>query len=138
MVFCLTSINVIAAEGAYQMFSCPTNEAANSCSNLCKKHERTIDFKVNVQKSIVIQNFFNNGDMIGSAALENCKVVDSNNWYCESESSIPQFSYIHYVQHLTNGIYVTSTFGYYPANKNDPKYLTNLCAKKKSLFGIFD
>ena len=132
MVICLTSINVIAAEGAYQVYKCPTDAAAYSCLNLCKKTNSSGDFKVNVQQSIVIVTWHLGGIAQGGA-LDNCKVVDQDNWYCETVIGTT-YSYEYDVHRFTDGVYSFSQ------KKSNSGIIENSysCAKKKSLFGIFD
>lgn len=70
-----------------QVYECKTRYEANTCSSGCKAIEDVqIEFKVNVEKSLVTRIDYENGKQSGSVSFENCKVIDVKNWSCEQES----------------------------------------------------
>lgn len=48
----------------------------------CKKQTQSLSFKVDVKKSLVIINFYENGVFDSSQSLDRCKVIDAKNWDC--------------------------------------------------------
>lgn len=141
VMICLISTKAQAAEGAYQQYNCPTENDMNSCSKSCSISTTTLNFKVNPSNSTVLKEMFYNGGE-KTIALENCKVVDADSWVCGSTNhygnnrlGVMQSSMDE--QRMSGGIFVTSLI-FIPNNPNGGKNKLFSCAKKKSLFGIFD
>jgi hypothetical protein len=63
-------------EKRYELLLC-TEDGKN-----CKKQTQSLAFKVDVKKSLVIINFYENGVFDSSQSLDRCKVIDSKNWDC--------------------------------------------------------
>jgi DNA primase large subunit len=74
--------NLPANATEYQIYDCQNRNDMNNCSGSCKKSYK-LDLKVNTDKQLVMAS-----DIQRSHALDNCKVVDMNNWTCKTESKI--------------------------------------------------
>jgi hypothetical protein len=135
LLLATVSSNAMAL-GAYQVYECKSENDMNSCSNSCKKNTTTVDFKVNPSSSTVLATFYY-GEGHKSGALEHCKVVDADNWVCGSVAIVNNAEYLNITdkQRLSGGIYASSiTVLFRHGNRSD----TYFCAKKRSLFGIFN
>ncbi len=97
-------------------YECPSHNDAKSCSSKCKKSDNIyLEFKINVNNSVVISNMYYDKKLSHTVALENCKVVDAKNWICvvDTPPSLTQTNM------MINGIY--SFFAAYSP--------TGMCAK---------
>ena len=87
---------------------CKNEQDAMSCNQNCKrlkilsKIDYESEFKVNVVNGIVMWSGFNLNENIGNGILENCKVIDEQNWICESSLEILN---IKQIKIMKNGIY---------------------------------
>lgn len=91
---------------------CKTDIEWKNCSSACiAKDGYAIEFKVNVEKQIVIEHFFwgvitkEKWERSSSKALKNCNVVDEKNWVCESEIS----GLTRITQSMYNGVFAEKT-----------------------------
>ncbi len=81
-----------------QLYLCEGVEYPESCNSSCKKIDgATIDFIVNVDKSLVMMRTYKDGQPDGSESLAGCKVIDKLNWSCRTDFSG--------VDTMSNGIY---------------------------------
>jgi len=88
-----------------QMYECKNLHAAMKCDSSCKRlDDAKVEFKVNVDKSFVTLIRYEDGNQAGSRPLEGCKVIDTNNWSCEEDSTIAS-TYRGGTYAMTNGQY---------------------------------
>ena len=77
----------------YEIYKCSNEEQLESCSEGCVKSKfsfgTTYNFKVNVQNSSVIMEYFRNGKYSSSRNLQNCAVIDKDNWMCSKTTTYP-------------------------------------------------
>lgn len=107
------------------LYKCKNIVESRSCSNTCTKLEAIeVEFKVNVEKSLVTQVVFENGKQTGSNAFKNCKVIDAKNWECE-ENNESQYSSRQSNNSMSNGKY--SSWAHY----------TNYPVPKMGLKGMY-
>ena len=135
LMILFVSSSAIAAEGSYQPYTCKTEIDANSCANSCTKATTTWDFKVNPQSGTVLMNVYVNGAPQSTNALKNCQIADADNWVCGETLNYGNNVDSKDVQRLAGGVFVSSLVMHKP---NGGIYASFGCAKKKSLFGIFD
>ncbi|HUX91748.1 MAG TPA: hypothetical protein VMV48_13775 [Gallionellaceae bacterium] len=136
LIILLTAVSCSSmAEDAYHVYGCPTEKDANSCSKSCTKSDTKWDFKVNISNGVVLQNATNKG-VTRTFSLENCKIANVDNWVCGSGVSIRRDNKVDIdEQRMANGVFV-SLFTIH--NPNGWPTSHNSCAKKISLFGLFD
>lgn len=92
-----------------QVYECKTRFDTNECSSGCQKvAEATVEFKVNIEKSLVQRINYEGGKQISSSALDNCKVIDVNNWSCSYDKETERFS-SHRESTMANGIFYSWT-----------------------------
>jgi hypothetical protein len=67
------------------VYSCLNEEDALNCTK-CEKFENySIEFKININTSSIIQNDFKGSKFMGSTPVESCNVIDKKNWICGPE-----------------------------------------------------
>lgn len=86
-IFILLPAVAYAENGDYQLYDCKTYSSALACDSSCSKFDNTVSFKVNVDKDLVIANNFEAGKLTSSYRLNNCSVVNNNNWECKTTYS---------------------------------------------------
>jgi hypothetical protein len=84
-----------------QDYSCRNASDSPQCNKCYKDDSMFSDFKVNIDKNIIIKEFYVGNKLSGSASLENCRIVDKNNWICDSSKT----SNIENTHSMTNGVY---------------------------------
>ena len=62
-----------------QVYRCKDQRSAMACNSCERLDGKKMEFKVNVGQSTVMWVHYENGEVKGTNALENCKVVDSKN-----------------------------------------------------------
>jgi len=77
------SLNILS--NSLDTYICLNEEDAINCTK-CEKFENySIEFKININTSSIIQNDFKGSKFLGSTPLESCNVIDKNNWICGPE-----------------------------------------------------
>jgi len=84
------------------LYECKTRQGSFTCSNECKRIQGDfqIEFKTNIKNNAVIAITTDNQDNRNTVRLDNCSVVDENNWICEWANSAAEIKY-----QKINGIY---------------------------------
>ena len=102
-LFLIFSANSLASgETKMTVYECPTLTDSMSCSSTCIKNENMKwEFKVNVNKSLIIKNRYVSNKLVHSDSLDNCKVVDESNWICKNVIDAK----LTHTFSMTNGIY---------------------------------
>lgn len=125
------ALSTQAAVEPYQPYSCPSAGAASSCQKSCSKAEVTFEFLVNPSGSVVLLRHVQAGKVINTFSLENCKIIDSDNWICGVSQSGPGGFEIK--QSMTSGQYIVTDVT--PDGSRPNSYL---CAKKREWLNIFN
>jgi len=77
------SLNILS--NRLDMYVCLNEEEAINCTK-CEKFENySMEFKVNINTSSIIQNGFKGSKFLDSTPLESCNIIDKNNWICGPE-----------------------------------------------------
>ena len=117
------STNLLAwGWGKYDFYNCPTDLAARECNSSCKKDSIQIEFTVNQQKNLVMLQFYNEGKISGNPIYDDCKIIDSKNWSCESKTTFTRT-----YQGMRSGQFELRSYTFY---HNRPIEETPVCAKK--------
>ncbi len=116
----MTASSAFAESGEYEAYNCGQSTAnANSCSGCQKINDVSLTLKVQPLNNTVLLVRYNNNQVATTVAYENCKVVDKNNWQCETRYAIHT---------MRDGIFTEIIV------TNGSSKLA--CAKKKSFFGL--
>lgn len=102
-LFLIFSANSFASsETKMTVYECPTLSDSMSCSSKCIKNDNMKwEFKVNVNKALIIKNKYVSNRLVHSDSLDDCKVVDEKNWVCKTVID-PKLTHTF---SMTNGIY---------------------------------
>lgn len=92
-----------------QVYRCKDQPSAMACNTCERLDGKKMEFKVNVEKSTVMWVLYDNGEVKGTNALENCRVVDSKNWSCEVVPNYGDSSFHGSRQSMANGQYFSSS-----------------------------
>ena len=101
-------------------YHCPEDTADYmSCSNACV-HDKSwgfaANFKVNIDKGILMKTNYLNGVQIHSSIYENCSIIDEENFVCEFKNYAPHTNnkYSTLTGHITmtNGIAHSNIFSH--------------------------
>lgn len=84
------------------VYSCESEAEAVKCASCTKNQGMVVEFQINTQSGIVIQQVYENGQSVASTNLEECKIVDKNNWQCGSTTN-NQFAYMRSYQRMNKG-----------------------------------
>ena len=77
------SLNILS--NRLDTYTCLNEEDTINCTK-CEKFENySIEFKININMSSIIQNDFKGSKFLGSTPLDFCNVIDKNNWICGPE-----------------------------------------------------
>ena len=69
----------------YQNYECQTETVANSCNKNCKPMVNTYyKFKISKTESFIFRDRYSGNEKIGSETLKNCRIIDSENWECNT------------------------------------------------------
>lgn len=90
-----------------QVYYCKESSDAASCSGTCEPLKDTkIGFNVNVDKSYVSAILYDGNKQVADDMLENCKVIDKNNWACETFVDAGAFGmFSKHTRSMSNGRY---------------------------------
>ena len=95
---CLFSLVTPTYAKKLDFYLCPSAGIAQTCGSSCEAIKgRKIEFKVNLDSAVVMSVLYEDGELFSVRALENCRVVDEDNWICKK----PRFD-----EWMVNGIYV--------------------------------
>jgi len=115
------------------VYSCKSESDARNCTNCTKNQDAEFEFQINPQSQIVIQQIYEKGQTVGSKNLDECKIVDKNNWQCGSIRG--NFIQTRQYQRINKGLFhaidIVDQRAVNLANLNLParNYITYSCAK---------
>jgi len=124
-------------DGKLDLYHCSSVEQAHSCVK-CEKvtiktHSMKLEkgFEVDKSNNSVFQKVYKNDTLADSHFLEGCKVLDTKNWVCETQTQsrnkngdLLSQKYMH---KMTNGIYVN--YSEYSKNFDIDTPRSAICAK---------
>ena len=117
------STNLLALGwGKYDYYTCPTDLAASECNSSCKKEVYQIEFTVNQRKNLVMLQWYEEGKISVNPIYDDCKIIDSKNWSCESKST-----FIHRYLKMRSGQFEKRSYTFH---SNRPIESDSGCAKK--------
>ena len=84
----------------YYIRVCNSVFEANSCNSGCTvvNANQYNKFSINRQEKFIIKTFYEGGTLVSQSVLENCKIIDSENWSCGKEDGKP-------VDMMNNGVH---------------------------------
>jgi len=85
-IFLLLVTNISFGKDKLTGYKCSNAEDSYVCNKSCKKDGFLNEFQVNVQKNLVLNTPFKASNpkapLMEPFFLDNCKVLDKNNWKC--------------------------------------------------------
>jgi hypothetical protein len=95
------------------LYNCNNHQDKKTCSVSCHKTSlpHTFEFLVNTSNNSVIKNFYISSNLEKSEPLENCKVIDKNNWVCNVlgwGKDLKTKNHLMGSQVMSNGVYFYS------------------------------
>jgi len=91
----------VQAISKYDLYDCTNNVG---CSGQCEKKGKSVTFKVNSSKSLVIMSVYEQGELHSTATFDNCKVIDNINWDCSTQIE-SQSSMVYRSTKMVNAVY---------------------------------
>lgn len=109
--------------GEFNHYACNTR----SCNKNTCASAGTVNFKINREQGFVNANFYIYNGFSGSRTLENCNIIDDNNWVCINNFEEEDFKLHEEVQ---------MSPGEYRWIQQEGKSSEFSCGNKRSIFDI--